>query len=166
MLDPRYLRDYFDTKKSIQPMEDALSTKERNEIKQRDELTKPVPGGWDEESAGEETEWEPPRTHSYLGAQGGPKHGPTQATRDAAMAPGAKIMDIFLLILPEELLQMMVVENTNNYATQDLVHPVGAKDQDGKERKKKWLVPCGRNDDDGIAGPSEYPQALKTTASS
>jgi hypothetical protein len=141
VLDDRYMFKYFDTVKSIQPMEDALSAKERNEIKHWDELTRPMPDGWVEEPAGEETEWDPPYKHSYLGPAGGPKHGPTKAARDAAMAPNATIVDLFLLILPLSLMESLAT-HTNNYATRDWVHPVVAKDQNGIVRKKTRLTPC------------------------
>jgi hypothetical protein len=98
-------------------------------IKQWNELTRPVPNGWLEEKAGGETEY-----------------GPTKAARDAAMAPGAKIMDFFLFLFPLELLKT-VVEHTNNYAKQcDFDGPVGwATDQNGKVREKKHLMSCNIN---------------------
>jgi hypothetical protein len=61
------------------------------------------------------------------------------------MAPNAKIVDLFLFILPLWLL-ITLTKHTNNYATWDYVRQVGAKDQNGKVRKEKWLVPCERDD--------------------
>jgi hypothetical protein len=141
MLDQHHLQKFFDTKVSIQPIEDALSAKERNETKQWDELTRPVPNGLVKETAGDETEWEPLPAHSYFGREGGPKHGPSKPARDAAMAPDAKIMVLFLFLIPLELLKR-IVEHTHNYARCDFVRPVGATDQNGKARKK-----CGINDE-------------------
>jgi hypothetical protein len=137
MLDPRYKEKYFDTIVSIRPIEEALSAKERKVIQQWDELTRPVPKGWVEEPAGEETEWDPPPRYSYFGPNGGSKHGPTKAARDTAMAPGAKIMDLFLFIFPLWLLEM-VVDHTNNYATCDFVQ-LGQKTRtERSEKRNGW----------------------------
>ena len=141
MLDRRFLYAFFDTKVAIVPMEAAMKAKERNEIKQIDELSRPVPEGWVEEDRDKETEWEPPARHAYLGASGGPKHGPTAAIKNVAMKPGAQLVDLLLFIIPVWLLQK-IADQTNKYATKDWVRPMEVKDAEGNVRKKRWLIPC------------------------
>ena len=46
----QYFRKFLDTGKTIQLMENALQSKMRKQIKQDNELTKPVPLGWEEDS--------------------------------------------------------------------------------------------------------------------
>jgi hypothetical protein len=137
---------FIDKHSSIVPMNEVWSTKRKNEINHKDEVTRPVPNGWTEDDS---TTWKPGRKRTYTGPQGGGEIGPSHLIKSAIGQSNElnPIVNLFLFLWTEDQLQT-IAKMSEKYARGDWVKASARHDEAGNERQRAILVHCSSNDPD------------------